>query len=1190
MPVSGTLLVILGPAIAKTIWGSWLNDLPLANAIGSEIVDKLRDTIANPDEQKKTLREIERIGKQIAEQMRPIFDREAFHLDSGSRNAIQLAIADTLRWANVTNELLMSQDLDAGGLKQHLCNANPEASRDFGWAETALYDRMLTEVSANIIEAAPQLEDFERSFATETLQRLTRIEAADRRRQEESLREVDKFEQKYRDTIARELDQMEVFGMPRMDSLTSRQSLSMAYITLSVQQNKSDPQNPDTDLLNSITKEIAACIQPDGELTRLSPCPVDETIAKRQRLIIRGDAGAGKSTLLQWLAVRAAKQDFTDALIHCNGLVPFFIRLRTLVDKGFPTPEEFPKLIAPNHADTMPKGWVHRCLDRGQALVLIDGVDELPRHQRQDFLKALKGLVADFPDACYIVTSRPTGLKNSQGDVWQEWEDWAQREQFSHLTLEPMSPANMEKFIIQWHQALAAAQLPEDRQRDLNSMARNLQRLLEQRPELQRLATNPLLCAMICALHRERGETLPAARIQLYRECIDMLLNRRDLGRKIKLDITHLDKLTEDQKLALIQSFAYWLMLNSRSDVERERVDGHFDRRLEFMSLPEEVTGAQIRTLFVERAGLLREPIIGRIDFAHRTFQEFLAAQAALNDDSIGVLLQHADDDQWREAIIVAAGLARPRERAELLKGLLQLAQEMPERQHYLHLLAVACLETTVEIAPDVRAQVIEQARTLLPPQNSDEARVIAKAGNAIVPLLEPNPSYSDKEAAWCVEALAQIGSTAAMNTIASYAKTIVKVHGNYQLSKEIGRAWNGFDRHDYARTVLSNSTILRVSNLISWDGFEHLSHLTNLFLLEASISDISPVSALSNLTDLTLNDTAISDISPISALSNLTDLTLNDTAISDISPISALSNLTILQLSGNSISDLSPISALSNLTDLTLHETAISDLSLVSSLSNLTILQLSGNSISDLSPISALSNLTDLTLHETAISDLSLVSSLSNLTKLFLNDTAISDLSPVSALSNLTELSLWDTAISDLSPVSSLSNLTKLILSGTAISDLSPVSSLSNLTELALSGTAISDLSPVSSLSNLTELYLSGTSISDLSPVSALSNLTELSLSGTSISDLSPVSSLSNLTELYLSGTSISDLSPVSSLSNLTKLFLSGTAISDLSPLVSLSNLTKLVLRDTNVKDFTPFKGLTNLHIQVDGARKTVA
>jgi energy-coupling factor transporter ATP-binding protein EcfA2/uncharacterized protein YjbI with pentapeptide repeats len=1019
----------------------------LAKAIGSEIVDKLTDTITNPSDRQNTQREIERIGKQIAEQMRPIFNKEASHLDEGSRSAIQFAIADTLRRANVTNELLMSQDLDARGLKQHLREAYPKASRDFGRAETALYDRMLTEVSTNIIQAAPQLEDFERSFATETLQRLTRIETADKRRQDESQHEVDEFERQYRRTIARELDQIEVFGMPRMDSLTSRQSLSMAYITLSVQQTQSDPQNPDANLLSSLTREIAACTQPDGESIHLTPHPVDETIAKRQRLIIRGDAGAGKSTLLQWLAVRAAKQDFTDALTHCNGLVPFFIRLRTLVDKGFPTPEEFPRLIAPNHADTMPKGWVNRCLNRGQALVLIDGVDELPRQQRQDFLEALKDLVADFPDACYIVTSRPTGLKNSQGDVWQEWEDWAQQEQFSNLTLEPMSPANMKKFIIQWHQALAAAQLPEDRQRDLNSMARNLQRLLEQRPELQRLATNPLLCAMICALHRERGETLPAARIQLYRECIDMLLNRRDLGRKIKLDITHLDKLTEDQKLALIQSFAYWLMLNSRSDVERERVDGHFDRRLEFMSLPEEVTGAQIRALFVERAGLLREPIIGRIDFAHRTFQEFLAAQAALNDDSIGVLLQHADDDQWREAIIVAAGLARPRERAELLKGLLQLAQEMPERQHYLHLLAVACLETTVEIAPDVRAQVIEQARTLLPPQNSDEARVIAKAGKDIVPLLEPNPSYSDSEAALCVKALAQIGSTAAMNAIANYAKTVVKLDGsNFSLGLEIGEAWNAFDRHDYARTVLSNSTVLIVPNLISWDGFEHLSHLT----------------------ELVLGGTAISDLSPVSTLSNLTQLNLIRTAISDLSPVSTLSNLTQLNLSGTAISDLSPVSALFNLTQLNLNETPISDLSPVSTLSNLTQLSLTGAWISDLSPVSTLSNLTQLSLSEASISDLSPVSTLSNLTQLFLRETPISDLSPVSTLSNLTQLYLWATAISDLSPVSALFNLTQLSLSGPLISDLSPLVSLPNLTQLVLICTNVKDLTPLKGLIDL--------------------------------------------------------------------------------------------------------------------------
>jgi hypothetical protein len=109
MPVSGTLLVILGPAIAKTILGSWLNNSPLANAIASEIVDKLRDTIANPGDRQNTQREIERIGRQIAEQMRPIFDQEASHLDEGSRNAIQFAIASTEARSASVNSLNHTQ-------------------------------------------------------------------------------------------------------------------------------------------------------------------------------------------------------------------------------------------------------------------------------------------------------------------------------------------------------------------------------------------------------------------------------------------------------------------------------------------------------------------------------------------------------------------------------------------------------------------------------------------------------------------------------------------------------------------------------------------------------------------------------------------------------------------------------------------------------------------------------------------------------------------------------------------------------------------------------------------------------------------------------------------------------------------------------------------------------------------------
>ncbi|MEH2363630.1 NACHT domain-containing protein, partial [Nostoc sp.] len=848
MAVVRSLLSILCPAIAKIIISTYLKNSSSEKAVGEDIVDKLKNFISNPSDQEKTQRSIETIAKQIVEKMQPIFDLEAASISQNSRTAVQFEIAETLRRTEVTSELLMSFSLDVKSLTVNLRNAYPEACKHFNRNETALYERMLEEVSRGIIEVAPQLEGFTLAATTESLQRLEEIIEHLQTSQEQSQRDKNEFERKYRQVIIRQLDRMEMFGLPRMDTLTAQQSLSKAYVTLSAIRHGREEQNQQAEIISrSLTEEIAVHVQ-QGKITSLGTSPVDETLATCRRIVIRGGAGAGKSTLLQWLAVRAAKQDFPPALGSWNRLIPFFIRLRSLVDKGFPTPEEFPKLIARNIADTMPKGWVHQCLEAGYALVLIDGVDELPRNQRQDFFNALADLVADFPYARYVVTSRPAGLKDGQGEKWQDWETWTEQAEFLNLSLQSMSPTDMEQFITQWHEALTAACRPEDQEINLQNRATDLKRLLRQRPELRRLATTPLLCAMICALYRDRGENLPTERIKLYEECIEMLLNSRDRGRKIKLDLdeSYPGGLSDSQKMALIQSFAYWMMENNYSDVEIDRVDAHFTRRLLGMTLPKEVTGKQIRALFVERVALLREPAVRKIDFAHRTFQEFLAAQAALNEDSVNVLLKHAHNDQWREAIIVAAGLGRPRERKELLEKLLKMGNKMPDKRHYLHLLAVACLETTVEVDPQIRAEVLKQAEALLPPKDDDEVIMVARAGDAIAPLLAPKPNYSQEETARCIQALAKIGSSAAMEILADYAKDT-----RYDLSRQLGKAWDAFDRDAYAQKVLSHTNKVYIPTFVSSEGFEHLKYINELTIEKLSLKDLSPLQKLTNLTKL---------------------------------------------------------------------------------------------------------------------------------------------------------------------------------------------------------------------------------------------------------------------------------------------------------------------------------------------------
>jgi predicted NACHT family NTPase len=120
---------------------------------------------------------------------------------------------------------------------------------------------------------------------------------------------------------------------------------------------------------------------------------IDQILAISRRLVIRGNAGSGKSTLLQWLAVRSAGRSFTGPLAAWNNAIPFFVRLRERVDHSFPAPEEFPQLIAKTIVGTMPAGWVHRQLESGRALVLVDGVDELPQAKRDELLQSLTGLV-----------------------------------------------------------------------------------------------------------------------------------------------------------------------------------------------------------------------------------------------------------------------------------------------------------------------------------------------------------------------------------------------------------------------------------------------------------------------------------------------------------------------------------------------------------------------------------------------------------------------------------------------------------------------------------------------------------------------------------------------------------------------------------------------------------------------------
>jgi hypothetical protein len=799
MPLLEIVTLELGPPIAKAILKTWLKDANIAQDIGLSLIDALKAKTEDEVAQRRAARQFEEIGERIAESLVPLLEVEGRGLDEASRTAVALAAANTLNSTGITAELLAERNLNPLELANHFFRSQPNVDRHFSSDEISLYRRIILESSQYVIDVARNLPNFtERTFsevlrrqnqmlsiATQILEEVERIRLESQQPDRDA--EAARFEAEYRRAVIRNLDEIELFGVD-VSPESRRHRLSVAYITLSVAQvisvGNALPEPGSTS--NGIADDA-----PDEEPGEV--IPVDQALRRSRRLIVRGHAGSGKTTLLQWVAVRSALGDFGEQLADWNDTVPFFIRLRHSVDDrvrapaDMPRPETFPALVAGAIAGTMPPTWVHDQLSSGRAILLIDGVDEVPEARRNSVRIWVENLVRTYEDARILITSRPHALKDTS--------QWIDELGFAEADLQPMEMADIQAFIDHWHLAVRE-QLRTDPERDnLMELCTKLIRLMRRNRSFQLLATSPLLCAMLCALHRHRHGYIPSDRIELYNACIDLLLERRETERGI--DLRDYPNLNNRQKRVILEDVAYWMITNKWSEVSVDRIEERLDLKLNNMeAIPSEATGSSVRALFVERTGMLREPLPSRVDFTHKTFQEFLAAQAALNERDLGVLVQNAHDDQWREVIVLAAGLASVKDRSELMQGLIERGDHEPDHRKQLYLLAVACLETSLELDSKVKTEVMNRLSSVIPPKNMTEAKDLASAGELAVPYLVRGERWRAGWTAASVRALALIGGEAALDALEGYAS-----HERQTVTDELLRCWSmNYLPDEYAR------------------------------------------------------------------------------------------------------------------------------------------------------------------------------------------------------------------------------------------------------------------------------------------------------------------------------------------------------------------------------------------------------
>lgn len=1122
MPIVETLTVTVGASVAKWIIGEWVGD-GLRKELAAGFADVLASRVPDFIQRRGIRRQMDQIAESSAVKLARLVEAEFQTLDDGEQRAAVHAASDALD-AGIGLADISALDYDPVRLKERLVHLSQVKLDRYGLSSDAerLYNLVLTESANYIVEVASTLPNFATNASVEILRRESALiemvreiyaKLPDPRAAAEmEAAATAEFETDYRRYLARRLDRLELFGLS-VSEFSSRYALSVAYITLSVKKAATG--------YGSLGEVLDSTFKP-GEADEGANVRVDDAIGSSGRVFVRGAAGSGKTTLLQWIAVNSARSEFQGSMEGWNGAIPFFLQLRRFHKSGLPEPSDFLAFAGPGMLERAPEGWVSEQLSLGRAILLIDGVDEVAESDRNKVRKWLDDLIATYPNCRYVVTSRPAAVA----------EDWLTSEGFDRVDLQPMTMSDIGEFVAHWHHAAARNATGPEQLGELGRYQSALTETIAASRQIRSLATTPLLCAMLCALNRDRRTQLPKDRVELYRIALEMLLERRDIEREV--GIGGGPSISLPEKLILLRELAYWLVLNEQSDAEYEVVIERFGWRLKFMP-GMHLNAESVLKYMLVRSGLLREPVQGRIDFIHRTFQEYLAAVEVSELGNIPMLVARASEDNWREVVILAAGTCHSRQKSELFEGLLRRGREEPEHQHTLYLLAVACLETAREVPPSLAEDIGKCLNELLPPKNVTEAKELASAGELALSRLGEYTKSKASEAAACVRTACLIGGEASLQVLANFSSDARKT-----VQRELLRGWALHDRpRDYAERVLHKAplvdgvaTITDPSLIPFVDKLTKLQELkvtvrgvpANLNLLRelpqltyfdargnSSIADLSFLSEATNVRHLDLERCSkVHDISPLAKLTDLQLLDLSDSKVRDISVIARMERLSWLSLAGcRDIFDWEPLRACSNI--MTAYFSlclGLPSLDFASGWTNLRRITADATSISSLTPLANLRRISRLAAsYCPRLSDVSALNGSAHLYELFLShNESLASVESLSYMPALSSLRLENCSNLERLPQSAnWPRLRFLFMGGCPkLSDINFLHEVSQLHTVSFSGSAVSDLRPLAGAENLRNVFLDGCrNLRDLAPLAQLPGLMSIDLLGVPFVDL---------------------------------------------------------------------------------------
>ena len=356
---------------------------------------------------------------------------------------------------------------------------------------------------------------------------------------------------------------------------------------------------------------------------------------QEQYLMVLGDPGIGKSTFLRKVGLEALKgnkdsyqHSLTPVLLELKNFKENEINIQALIE------EEFKICGFPNVEKN-----ISNKLEKGELLILLDGLDEVPTANVNNVIEKIKDFVDRHYKNRFILSCRTAARTHLR--------------QFTDIEIVEFDDQQIQSFIEHWF----SSEL--DRK---NETAKNCWELLqkEEYKSAKELAHTPLLLTFLCLVYDDK-QSFPTNRSCLYQNALRILLETWSAEKRLPNRGLVYENLSIEQEEILLSEVAYQNFVADKLFLEkREVVKQIKDHLKQNLNAPQHLDGEKVlKTIEIEQ-GILVERARDVYSFSHLTLQEYLTAQYIYDNDLIEETVKnYVTETRWQEVFLLVAGLMR---------------------------------------------------------------------------------------------------------------------------------------------------------------------------------------------------------------------------------------------------------------------------------------------------------------------------------------------------------------------------------------------------------------------------------------------------------------------------------------------------------------------------------------------------